>query len=111
MSLGGTVTRRVNEFDLSDLKRFSDISDEEVDVIIKDYIDRHGTTLGHRFIAGLFHSKGIKIQRRRVRESLNRVDPDNVGYLQMGCSNQKTNLSRVPWPNSLWHIDGHHCIL
>ena len=75
-----TVTRRVDEFDLSDLKRFSDISDEEVDAIIKDYIDRHGTTSGYRLIAGLFHSKGIKIQRRRVRESLiqTMLSPDGV---------------------------------
>lgn len=104
-----TVNRRVEEFELTDLKRFSDISDHEVDRIIKDYISRHGATTGYRFIAGLFHSKGIKIQRRRIRESLNRVDPDNVFSRWGAVICRRTYY--VPWPNSLWHIDGHHSLI
>ena len=73
-----TISRRVEEFELSDLKRFSDISNEEIDTITKEYISRHGTATGRKLLSGLFLSKGINIQRRRVRESINRVDPRNT---------------------------------
>ena len=61
-----TVLRRVEEFDLHDLRRFTDITDEEVDNIIKDYMSRHGATTREQFMSGFFRSKGIVIQRRRI---------------------------------------------
>ena len=104
-----TIARRVEEFDLSELRRFSDISDQEIDNIIKDFISIHGATSGYRFIAGFFHSKGIKIQRRRIRESLHRVDPENVVSRWGAVISRRTYY--VPWPNSLWHVDGHHSLI
>ena len=80
-----TVAKRVEEFDLNAGAHISDISDEEVDSIVKEYINRHGETIGQRFISGHFKAKGINIQRRRVRESINRVDPTNA-YLCWGAT-------------------------
>jgi len=88
-----TVRRRVDEYQLADLKRFTDITDDEVDAVIQDYISKHGPTTGERFISGLFRSKGITIQRRRIRESLNRVDPKKHCF-EMGCSGVKKNILR-----------------
>lgn len=106
---GWTVMRRVNENNLQNLQRFTEMSDEEVDSIVREYIDRHGPTTGEPFMSVFFRSKGIIIQRRRVRESLNRVDPKNT--ITRWGSLIKRRSYFVPWPNSLWHLDGHHSLI
>ena len=103
-----TIMRRVAEYDLGHLQKFSDISDERIEDIIKDYISRHGSTTGEPFMTGYFHSLGLHVQRSRIRSALNNVDPHNT-VLRWG-----TVVSRryfVKWPNSLWHIDGHHSLI
>lgn len=99
-----TVMRRVAEYDLGHIQKFSDITDERIEDIIKDYISRHGSTTGEPFMSGYFHSLGLHVQRSRIRSALNMVDPYNTA-LRWG-----TLVSRrkyfVKWPNSLWHIDG-----
>ena len=104
-----TVLRRVNEYSLQDLQRFTDMSDEEIDSIVKDYIDRHGPTTGEPFMSGFFRSKGITIQRRRIRESLNRVDPKNTAARWGAVIKRRSYF--VPWQNSLWYLDGHHSLI
>lgn len=56
----------------------SSISDEDIDIIVKDYVERHGSTTGEPFMSGYFVSKGIHVQQRRIRASINYVDPRNV---------------------------------
>ena len=51
----------------------------------------------------------LRVQRRRVRESLTRVDPVNAA-LRWGIVVSRRKYS-VPWPNSLWHLDGHHSLI
>ena len=52
--------------ELQGMQRFADISDEEVDAIIRGYMSRHGETTGEPYISGMFRSKGTFIQRWRV---------------------------------------------
>ena len=104
-----TVTRRVQEYGLSDLQEFSNISDERNDDIIKDYISRHGRTSGEPFMSGYFHSIGLHVERYRTRAAINRVDPRNTA-LRWGALVSRRNYY-VPWPNSLWHMDGHHALI
>ena len=40
------ISRRVDEFGLSSLLMFSDISDNELDNLVKDFMSRHGATTG-----------------------------------------------------------------
>ena len=44
-----------------------------------------------------------------MRESLTRVDPVNTA-LRWGIVVSRRKYS-VPWPNSLWHLDGHHSLI
>ena len=37
---------RVDEYGLSDLQEFSNISDNRIDDMIRDYMSRHGSTSG-----------------------------------------------------------------
>ena len=104
-----TIMIRVQEYGLSNLQRFSLISDERIDDITRDYISRHGSTTGEPFMSGYFRSLGLHIQRRRIRSSLNRVDPQHTA-LRWGALVSRRKYF-VPWPNSLWHIDGHHSLI
>ena len=104
-----TIHRRVEEYGLTHLQKFSDISDDRLDEIILDYISRHGPTTGEPYISGYLRSIGIHVQRRRVRSSINRVDPRNT-VLRWGALVSRRTYS-VPWPNSLWHLDGHHSLI
>ena len=47
-------------------------------------------------------------KRRRIRGSLNRVDPRNTA-LGWGVVSGKVYF--VPWLNSLWHLGGHRSII
>lgn len=104
-----TVGRRVDEYDLKGLQGFSDISDERIDEIVSEYIEKHGSTTGEPFMTGYFRSIGLNIQRRRIRASLKRVDPRNSA-LRWGLLIYRRRYY-VPWPNSLWHVDGHHSLI
>ena len=104
-----TVLRRVREYGLQDMTGFSTISDDELDRIIQQYVANHGTTTGQVYINGYLKSQGLLIQRRRIRESMARVDPQNT-VLRWGITVSRRVYS-VPWPNSLWHLDGHHSLI
>ena len=53
-----TIMRRVRLFDLEHLSRFSTITDEETDGIIRDFISRHGSTTGEPYLRGYFRAMG-----------------------------------------------------
>ena len=104
-----TVHRRVKEFGLQSLSEFSLMSDDELDAIISDYMNRHGNTTGQAYMTGYLRSLGLRVQRSRVRESISRLDPVNSA-LRWGVVVTRRKY-HVPWPNSLWHIDGHHSLI
>jgi len=60
-------------------------------------------------VIGHIKSLGYRVQRRRIRKSLVRIDPENAA-LRWGIIIKRRKYS-VPWPNSLWHLDGHHSLI
>lgn len=76
---------------------FTDMANEQLDGVVRQFIQEHGFVVGSPIINGYLRSFGIQIQRHRLRSSIGRVDPVNV-----------TRVYSVSGPNSLWHIDGHH---
>jgi len=56
-------------------------------------------------MSGYLRASGLVVQRNRVRQSLNRIDP-----LGSACRWGRAVTRRtysVPTPNSLWHLDSH----
>ena len=106
---GWTLYRRAREYNLQDLGRYSTITDEELDSLIRGYISRHRNTTGESYIIGYIRPLKLKVQRARVRESLTRVDLRNT-ELRWACV-VTCRVYSVPGPNSLWHIDGHHSLI
>ncbi|XP_069104908.1 uncharacterized protein [Argopecten irradians] len=84
--------------------KFSIIDDEELDRTVQQIHTDHPNA-GYVMMNGYLRSRGIKVQRSRVRSSLMRVDPH--GTAQRWSSTISRRTYRVPVPNSLWHMDGH----
>ncbi|KAJ7572189.1 hypothetical protein C8J56DRAFT_771085 [Mycena floridula] len=82
----------------------SDISDEDLDALIVQ-IRSHFRRAGRRILHGILQSLGYRIQFKRIRQSLLRIDPvhrifDRIRIRRRGYT--------VAGPNSLWHHDGQH---
>ena len=104
-----TIKRRAIETGLQGTCRYDDISQEELDKIAKDYQEKHGPASGETFLSGHIRSLGLRVQRRRVRETLLRVDHRNSAVRWGAVIHRRKYF--VPWPNSLWHLDGHHSLI
>ena len=70
--------RRVDESGLSHLQMFPDISDNDLDNLVIDFMSRHSAITGEPFISGYFCPKKYHIQWSRVRASINRVESSNT---------------------------------
>ena len=104
-----TVSRRIKDYGLEDFKSFSKLSDDELDKVVRGYIREHGATSGQLHRTGYLRSLRLRVQRRGARECLPRLDPQNRA-LRWGIVVSR-RVYRVPWPNSLWHLDGHHSLI
>ena len=62
---------------------------------------------GQRLLQGAFKANGQPVTRRAVRLSLMRVDP--IGTLERTAIRITRRQARywVPYPNAIWHFDGH----
>lgn len=58
--------------------------------------------IGERMVTGSLRSNGIHVPRRRVQQSLHRVDPINIALRWM--PRIQRHPYSVPGPDSLWHL-------
>ena len=101
-----TLFRRVHEFDIHGT--FSDISNTELDTLLKSIISI-APRAGESYIRGSLKSKGIIVQRWRIRERLRILDP--VGRAVRRSQAIQRRVYNVPAPNCLWHIDSNHKLI
>lgn len=106
-----TIRRRVIEFGIEEITGFSDVTDDEIDGLVQQFMHEHGSVVGCSIIHvnGYLRSLGIQIQRHRLRSSIARIDPVNVRLRRAVVVSRRAYS--VPGPNSLWHIDGHHSLI
>lgn len=87
---------------------FSNIGDDELDDIVREASNSH-PNFGLRMTKGYLHSKGVRVQRKRIRYSLLRIDP--IGLMQRWKMAIKRRTYNVKYPLSLWLIDGNHKLI
>ena len=104
-----TLWRRCNELGISGRTSTStNISEDELDAVVRRLVGNYPRS-GTIMILGHLRSLGIHVPRRRVRESLLRINPTLV---QLRATTTVARRSyNVPSSNSLWHIDGLHCLI
>eukprot|EP00731_Ephydatia_muelleri_P019357 Em0012g182a len=101
-----TLWRHLKE--LKVMPTFSDITDADLDAVV-EAIQHSSPRSGAVMVWGELKSYGVSVSRRRVRESLVRVNPTGV-ELRASTSVIRRAYS-VPCSNALWHIDGLHCLI
>lgn len=87
---------------------FSEISDVNLDKVVKDYKLKHPCT-GIRYLRGYLLVNKIRVQRQRVIDSIMRVDGLNRTLRKHTVIKRREYLSARP--NALWHVDGHHKLI
>mgnify|MGYP003429371256 FL=1 len=102
-----TLWRRITEAGMS-IDNFSDVSDADLDAMVGE-TQNNFPKMGLRLIQGHLKTMGIKVQRKRLRESIQRINPLNSMTRWHQPIARRTYS--VPGPNSLWHIDGHHSLI
>ncbi|XP_066936550.1 uncharacterized protein [Clytia hemisphaerica] len=104
-----TILRRVQEYGLENFGRFSDISDMELNQVVRSFFQQHGCFVGFSLVYGFLEANGIHVQQKRVKESIRFVDPEGTSIRWAIVVSRRSYNVRAP--NSLWHIDGHHSLV
>ena len=98
------MERKLHNHGLSQ-RNFSLISDSQLDEVVARICSTF-PRCGEKMMRSRLKSQGIHVQRERVRQSLQRVDP-------LGLERRLRRVLRrrtydVKCPNALWHLDGYH---
>ncbi|XP_029978761.1 uncharacterized protein LOC115411007 [Sphaeramia orbicularis] len=85
--------------------QFSVLSNQELDTIVSDIL--HNTpNAGETYVMGSLRSRGLRVQRWRLRLSLHHVDPIGRSFRRRHAIHRR--VYSVQAPNQLWHFDGNH---
>jgi len=103
-----TVRRRMTDYGLSVTAQYAELSDEELDDLVRE-IQHDFPTCGNRQMQGQLLSRGFRVQQHRIREAQRRVDPEGSVMRHLHAVHRRHY--RVLAPRSLWHIDGNHKLI
>ena len=95
----------MSAYNLTGVNRFTEISDQQLDNNV-NYVKQIALDCGSKLLSGYLRSMNIRVQRRRVRESLTRVD--SLGVFARRCRAVHGRVYNVAGPLALWHLDGNH---
>ena len=100
-----TLSRRRIEFGILD---YSEVNEEELDWNVRDIL-RLTPFSGETYVRGALRARGIYVQRWKIREALQRIDPVNRAIRRRYAIQRR--LYNVKKPNHLWHIDSNHKLI
>ena len=93
-----TIQRQRNELNIPDDLAYSNISNEELDNLLKS-IRLQQPSSGQQMLMGTLRSLGVKIHRERLRDSIHRID--TFGTLNRWAQIIPRRTYNVTSPNSL----------
>ena len=82
----------------------------DLDDMVKEILERFLKT-GYKRMIGYLLANGHRVQEKRVRESMRRVDPDGVIERSISLNIIHRRKYSVASSLALWHNDGHHKIV
>ena len=89
-------------------RRFSKISDHDLNILIHHY-KKNKPNSGMRYVIGFLKHHGLRIQKTHVRMALRRMDGLGQALHNHEAINQ--HIYTVPRSNYLWHTDGHYKLI
>ncbi|CAG2214990.1 unnamed protein product [Mytilus edulis] len=103
-----SVKRRLRDYRILLRRRYADITDVDLDDRVRR-ITQSNRSLGQRMVQGFLQTEGVNLPRRRIAESLIRVD--EAGVAIRWCRTIRRRSYQVSGPNALWHVDGNHKLI
>ncbi|CAB3983374.1 uncharacterized protein LOC110059588 [Paramuricea clavata] len=109
-----TLLRRRREYGLQvantvgPRNTYTEIGEEQLCNAVRDIL-RTIPDAGETYVIGALRSRGIHIQRWRVRNAIQTVDPISRALRRTFAVVRR--VYNVRCPNALWHIDGHHKLI
>jgi predicted transcriptional regulator len=103
-----TIKRRLREYDISIRAAQCNMTDDELDALVRD-IQSQFPNAGYRRVYSQLRSRDIKVPQSRVRESMHRTDPEGVSMRWLSITPRR--VYNVSGPLALWHIDGNHKLI
>jgi hypothetical protein len=101
-----TVRKYIRRYGIN--HQYSTISNEDLDVLVQEFRDKN-PHLGLRFLMSYVSRQHLRIQKQRLRDSVERVDP--VSSRLRSRQTTRRRRYKVSRPNALWHLDGHHKLI
>ena len=103
-----TIHRRIRSFGLAGAREFSDTDDQQLDDVVRN-IQSVFPKCGEKSLESHLSARGLRVQRRRIRDSLHRTDEVGVAIRRrLAILRRRYHVIR---PNALWHIDGNHKLI
>ena len=87
-----TIRRRLCRFGISVNQSYSNLTDDELDLKIKDLISKF-PNCGYRRMNGFLLAASIRIQEKWIQQSMRRVDPNGVLLRSLQISFQRLYFS------------------
>ena len=103
-----TLYRRLSEWDLPIDINYSIMSDSELDRLVADAKRVH-RNYGEVLLMAHLNSRGVRVQRSKLRASIHRTDPHTTQIRRRETVHRC--IYSVEGPNSVWHIDGNHKLI
>ncbi|KAG7527243.1 hypothetical protein FFLO_07130 [Filobasidium floriforme] len=85
-------------------------TEEDLIELVRYYLRQNDQVMvGYRTVLGWLQGQGVTVTRKQVRLLLQELDP-GAHRLRRAVVRQR-RVYKVPFPNSLWHIDGQHKLI
>ena len=89
---------------------FTEMSDEDLNQIVKGYLQSHPNS-GIQYLTGRLRTQGLCIQRGHLEQSIKQVDQLGQTLRHRKTAKKPRRQYHASRPNALWHIDGHHKLI
>lgn len=100
------LSKRLAEAGVS--RAFTGLRRSDLDELVKGFRTVKPNS-GVRYLIGFLRQRGLRVQKRRVYASIQRVDGLGRALRQRHTIRRRTY--KVSQPNALWHVDGHHKLI
>ena len=104
-----TINRKLKEYDIKP-KTYSNITEIELDAIVRAYIEMF-PNCGICRIKGLLRSQNLILSLNSIRMSMWHVHPSGLLMRSLQLKVMRRRKSTVAGPNAMWHINGNHKLI
>ena len=101
-----TIERRLREHNLNISTSYSNLSDQDLDTVIKSVLTDFPQT-GYKRMTGFLRARGLIIQQSRIRAAMRRTNPEGTLLRALGIHVIRRRSYQVGGPLALWHVDGN----